>query len=161
MGLALLQEDLTQSIRDLTTKDNQSSENDARMDGGIRSNLEEWSSLAKDVHDSARSSVSILDDLMVCAEKDTSCLFLLCEISPRSNTIPRISTRSKAEHFLWRLQSSHYLDSSATPTRSFGFLLKTRELTLLWNSALPRRYQMSSRYGTSPTSLVTAYVSLK
>lgn len=65
MGLALLQEDLTQSIRDLRTRNSQSSENNARLEGGILTNLEEWASLAKDVHGSARSSVSILDDLMV------------------------------------------------------------------------------------------------
>lgn len=67
MGLALLQEDLTQSIRDLTSRNKQRSENSESLD---ITNLQEWFSLAKDVHDSARSSVSILDDLMVC-EKDT------------------------------------------------------------------------------------------
>ena len=59
MGLTLLQEDLAQTIREQTTRSGQSIEN------GIVKNLEEWSSLANDVHESARSSVSILDDLLV------------------------------------------------------------------------------------------------
>ena len=65
MGLPLLQEDLAQSIRDLRTRNSQTSENNARLEGGILSNLEEWASLAKYVDGSARSSVSILDDLIV------------------------------------------------------------------------------------------------
>ena len=79
MGLTLLQEDLAQSIREQTTRSGQSIEN------GIVKNLEEWSSLANDVHESARSSVSILDDLLVRDENSlvTDVIWLLT--SPAAN----------------------------------------------------------------------------
>ena len=61
MGLTLLEEDLAQSLRGVAvSSDNTRNEERTAL---IR-NLDEWASLAKDVHESARSSVAILDDLL-------------------------------------------------------------------------------------------------
>ena len=64
MGLTLLQEDLAQTIREMSSGSRQITERNSKIDSGLLQNLEEWSLLAKDVHESARSSVSILDDLL-------------------------------------------------------------------------------------------------
>ena len=83
MGLTLLEEDLTESIRDIATRDNSFNDTERhRLEACLLRNLDDWSALTRDVHESARSSVAILDDLLNFDKIESGTLSLENTIMP-------------------------------------------------------------------------------